>query len=539
VRRAAAEGSLLLLLVGAHCGCGTEAGVSSPNGEPRRGGVAVVGSISDVDAWNEYVSAQSFAVGLLRRIHLRLAQELGDAAEHPPSFEPLLAESWSFSDDRRRLVFRLREARWSDGRPITAHDVRFTWRAQTSSEVGWIGADTKRFIRDVVPVDPRTVSFEFEKVYPDQLSDAVEGGILPEHVYGRIPFSQWRFHDWSAERVGSGPFLLERYRPGDEIVLRRNPFYFRENAPRLDRLVVRIVPDGGSLLAQLFAGALDYVEGVSPEDAERARAFQDVEVLAFDVPQFDYIGWNGKRPPFDDPAVRRAMTLATDREGIVEQLLRGYGRPSAGPLLSFWWMRDPTLGAWPHDPRQAELILDRKGLVRRPGQPIRSFRDGRPFEVELITNAGNRLREAVLVKIQEDLRRVGVGVRLRPLEMKALRQRVASGDFDAYLGGWRFSGKLDLAPLFASDALPPSGNNVVAYRSPEMDRLLASLREARDWFETKPVYAAIQKLLHEDQPYTFLYEAQRLAVRGPRLRGVEVDIPADPLARVERWWVVR
>lgn len=527
---------LLALLATAPCGCKSGAGEPPPAEQPRRGGVAVLGSITDVDAWNEYVSAQSFTVGLLRRIHLRLAQELGDAAEHPPSFEPLLAESWSFSDDRLALTFRLREARWSDGAPVTASDVRFTWRAQTSPEVAWVGAEAKRLIRDVVAVDPRTVVFRFERAYPDQLADACEGGILPEHVHGRVPFPLWRTHDWSAERVGSGPFLLERWSPGAEIVLSRNSLYFRRESPRLDRLVVRIVPDAGSLLTQLLAGALDYVEGISPEDAVRARAAPGVRVLAFDAPQFDYVGWNARRPPFEDAAVRRAMTLAVDRRGIVEELLLGYGRVSAGPLLSFWWMRDPGLEPWPFDPEQARRILEGRGFSARPRDGL-LVRDGRPFEIEIATNAGNRLREAVLVKLQAQLRRIGVEARVRPLEMKALRQKVSSGDFDAYLGGWRFTGKLDLAPVFASDAVPPAGGNVVGYRSAEMDRLLAALRDAADWRAMKPIYAAIQRRLHEDQPYTFLYEAQRLAAVGPRLREADIEIPADPLARIERWWV--
>ncbi len=527
---------LSILLVPALPGCRSGAGEPPGAEGPHRGGVAVLGSITDVDAWNEYVSAQSFAVGLLRRIHLRLAQELGDAAEHPASFEPLLAESWSFSDDRLVLTFRLRETRWSDGVPITASDVRFTWRAQTSPEVAWVGADAKRLIRDVVAVDPRTVAFHFERAYPDQLADACEGGILPEHVHGRVPLSEWRTHDWSAERVGSGPFLLERHSPGAEIVLSRNPLYFREGAPRLDRLVVRIVPDAGSLLTQLLAGALDYVEGISPEDAARAGTAPGVRIVAFDVPQFDYVGWNARRPPFEDAAVRRAMTLAVDRSGIVEQLLRGYGRVSAGPLLSFWWMKDPGLEPWPFDPARAREILQARGFSPRPGDGV-LVRNGRPFEIEITTNAGNRLREAVLVKLQEQLRRIGVVARVRPLEMKALRQKVSSGDFDAYLGGWRFTGKLDLAPVFGSDAIPPAGGNVVGYRSAEMDRLLAALREAADWKAMKPIYAAIQRRLHEDQPYTFLYETQRLAAVGPRLREADIEIPADPLARIERWWV--
>ena len=214
-----------------------------------RGGALVVGSTVDADAWNEYVSQQTFAINLLRRIYARLAQEQGDASEHPPSFEPLLATSWSFSADGLTLTFKLRDATWSDGTPLTAGDVRFTWTAQTSPEVGWTGASFKERIKDVEVVDPHTVAFRFDRAYPEMLADAIEGGILPEHVFGRVPFAGWRTNDWSQVRIGSGPFLLESWRPGEEIVLVRNPRYVNSDRPLLDKVVVRIVPDIGNDVA--------------------------------------------------------------------------------------------------------------------------------------------------------------------------------------------------------------------------------------------------------------------------------------------------
>jgi len=233
---------------------------------PARGGTAVLGSISDVDSWNEMCSQQTFANDLLRRIYLRLADPLGDSRDHPPTFEPSLAESWRASDDGRSLIFRLREASWSDGEPVTARDVRFTWTAETSPEVAWTGASSKEHIREVEVVDERTVAFHFDRSYPDQLADAVDGAILPEHVFGSIPFGEWRTHDWSEIRIASGPFVLERHAPGEEIALVRNPRYFRKDRPLLDRIVVRIVPDAAALLTQLLAGSVDYMEGIAPKE---------------------------------------------------------------------------------------------------------------------------------------------------------------------------------------------------------------------------------------------------------------------------------
>jgi peptide/nickel transport system substrate-binding protein len=494
----------------------------------QRGGTLVMGSPVDADAWNEYVSQQTLASNLLHRIYARLAQEQGDARLHPPSFAPLLAESWSVSADGLTLTFKLRDATWSDGTPLTAGDVRFTWTAQTTPAVGWTGASSKERIKDVQVVDPHTVAFRFERAYPEMFADAVEGGIVPEHVFGKVAFADWRTHDWSQERVGSGPFLLTGWKPGEQITLGRNPRYVQKDRPFVDEIVVRIVPDVGNLETQLAAGAIDYLEGVPPQDAKRVGATQGVSLIVFENPMFDYVGWNGAKKPFDDPEVRRALTLGIDRQAIVEDLLYGYGRVSTGPLLSSWWAADPDLAAWPYDPDQARRILAAKG-----------YDAAHPLSFELTTNAGNRVREAVTIKIQEQLSRIGVKVSPRTFEMKAFRERNVAGNYDAYVAGWRFNGKLDLASIFGSKAIPPAGSNVVAYRSDEVDRLLAAIGDASDWHDAKSAYAKLARRIHDDQPYTFLYEGKRIAAVGPRLKGLTIDVPSDPLARIESCWLAR
>jgi len=454
-----------------------------------------------------------------------LAQEPGSSEAGPGAYTPLLAESWSFSEDGRALSFRLREATWSDGRPITAEDVRFTWLAQVSEEVAWVGVQAKEHITDVEVVDPLTVTFHFDLDYPYQLADAVEGGILPQHVFGRIPFDQWTSHDWSQLSIASGPFMLESHRPGLETVLARNPLYFATGLPMADRVVVRYVPDVSNLLAQLRAGEIDYVEGVPPRDASRLAGNPDLTLIAFAYPAYDYLGWNGNRAPFNDPDVRRALTLAIDRQALVEDLLYGYGQVSNGALPSSWWGAAPDIAPWPYDPDEARRILSAKGYGEAGG--------GRVLEMELLTNSGNRLREDMLVKIQEQLSRVGVQARVLPLEMRSMREKVTAGDYDGYLGGWVFSGRVELDVFFQTGA----PYNVVGYSSTEADSLFRELSGCAQWDAMAPLLRRLQQRIHQDQPYTFLYETKRIAAHGPRVGGVEIDIPSDSLARLERFWV--
>jgi peptide/nickel transport system substrate-binding protein len=527
----------LTFILSAGCGGPAPPDVPPTSDGPRQGGTLVLGSISDVDSWNEYLSQQSFAGNLLRRIFLRLAQEQGAGNSSPLAYRPLLAESWEFSEDGRTLTFRLRQASWSDGTPISSSDVRFTWLAQTSPDVPWAGGASKEHITDVEAIDDRTVAFHFDSNYPFQLADAVEGGILPAHLFGPVPFELWASYDWAQIKVGSGPFLLGSHRPGQETVLVRNPYYYDEGYPLLDRVVVRYVPDINNLLTQLLAGDIDYVEGVPPRDAHRLVANRDIVVVTFDYPGYDYIGWNGSGPPFNDALLRRAMTLAIDRQALVEDLLYGYGRVSNGPLPSSWWGADRDLQPWPFDPGQARRLLAERGYATTNDDGSAAS-GGRTLELTLLTNSGNRLREDMLVKIQEQLARIGVRAHTQPLEMRTMREKVGSGNYDAYLGGWVFVGKVEIGMFFGSVGLPPQGYNVVNYRSPEVDRLLGVLGEATQWQDMKATLDEIQSNIHEDQPYSFLYETKRVAAYGPRLRGVTIDIPSDPLAHLERFWVV-
>jgi len=526
---------LLGLVLAAGCAPAGDPAAANALAEPVRGGTVVLGSISDVDAWNEYLSRQTFTVGLLRRIYLGLAQEQGDTSEHPPSYAPLLAESWEFSDDGRALTFHLRAASWSDGRPVSAGDVRFTWLAQTSEHVPWVGLSSKRYVEDVEVLDERTVRFVFDRIYPNQLGDAVNGGILPEHVFGAVPFEAWPTEDWSTARVGSGPFLLEEHRPGEQITLRRNERYFEPGLPLLDRVVVRIVPDATSLLTQLRSGEIDYMENLSPDQASRLAGASDIALVPFDYPGVEYIGWNGSAPPFDDPRVRRALTLAIDRDALVEDLLYDFGRVGRGPVLSSWWSANHELTPWPYDPDEARSILRELGFSVRNADGSNTPGE-RTLELDLMTNNGNRLRESILVKVQEQLSRVGIRVDVRSVEMRTLGRAVVGSEFDGYLMGSVYSPQ-DLPSIFGSRYAPPQGANYVGYRSPEVDRLLEELDRAERWQETKATLDAIQRRIHEDQPYTFLYESVRIAAHGPRLNGVEIDIPADPLARLEHYWV--
>ena len=192
-------------------------------GAPTAGGTLVIATQNDIAGVNELVSgASSFTQEVIERMYLDLFEEQPDFTEHPPSFEPNLAESAEWSDDRLTLTVRLRDGvTWSDGVPLTAEDVRWSWQAQTSPGVAWAYAQSKESITDVEVVDDLTVRFHFSHAYATQMSDVNEGVVLPRHVWSELPFEEWPESEaWFRQHlVVSGPFRLASWRPQEEIVL--------------------------------------------------------------------------------------------------------------------------------------------------------------------------------------------------------------------------------------------------------------------------------------------------------------------------------
>jgi len=495
----------------------------------------VVATSVDFGGVNELVAPNvRFTREVQDLLFLGLVEERPDFADHPPSFAPALAERWELSPDGRELTFHLRaDARWSDGRPLTARDVEFTYRAQTAPEVAWPYADSKRVVESLRLVDERTVTFRLASPGPYRMVDVNDGRILPEHAWGEVPFAEWRASaDRFRERlVVSGPYTLARWRPGVELELAPNPHYRDDAAPRRP-VVFRVTPDSAALAERLLAGEFDFADGLQPLAAERVARADGLTLLASPSRQYDYVAWNLRRAPFDDAAVRRALTLAIDRRQLVDALWRGRAEVAAGPVPSYVWARDRELAPWPYDPERARALLAERGFADRDGDGVVE-RDGAPFAFELLSNAGNRLRADAAVMIQEQLARVGVRVTTRQLELNTLTELNLAGDFDATLLGWAIDTTLDFRPYFHS-AEQAEGWNFIALAHPGIDRALDDVRAAADAAATREPLVRLQRLLHEEQPYTFLWEPPRLAAARSGIDGVEIS-PLSGLASLPRW----
>ena len=505
---------------------------------PRRGGTAVIAVGSDLQSVNPLLgNTQLIADVTSRALFLTLLEEQPDFTEHPPTFAPRLAERYEWSPDHRTLTFHLRsDVVWSDGVPVDAEDVAWTFAAEKDPDVAWGGSYTKEQIDRLEVVDPHTVRFHFTQAYLAQLADANEGVILPKHVWAALPFKQWRSGGvWFRDHlVVDGPFEVESWTPQQELVLRRNPRYFEAGQPRLDRVVVRVLPDPTTMVTQLLAGTVDYVEQLTPTSAAQVRAAAQARVLAYPSRQFTAIAWNTKRPLFADAAVRRALTLAIDRQELVDTIWRGAATVSSSPLISSVWAHDRTLAPWPYDPEQAKKILAERGWSDHDGDGI-ADRGGRKFSFELTYNAGNRIRADAAVLIQNQLRRAGIEARPRALDHNEMVAENEAHRFDSSIVAWTIDTSLDMSYAFSTEAIA-EGTNFGSYSNPELDRLFATARLQTDPERAKAALVEAQRILHRDQPYTLLWEPQRLDGVAARLRDVQPNA-LSAYFNLRQWWI--
>ncbi|MCP4203315.1 MAG: hypothetical protein GY769_15440 [bacterium] len=513
-------------------------GTYTTGNESARGGTVVIATGVDITGVNQLTGGGSrFEQDILDQLFLSLFQEQPDYAEHPPTFEPELAQDYTWSEDGKTLRLLLRPGiEWSDGVPITAADVVWTYTAQVNPEVAWEEAQSKDAIERVVAFDDHTVEFRFSEVYSSRLSDLNEGVILPKHAWSKLPFSEWRGNEtWFLDNlVVSGPFMLARLQPQQQIVLERNENHFRQGYPKLDRLVFRVIPNRTNQVEHLLAGQVDFVEHVLPKRAADVERSGRTDLISKWHRQYTYIGWNGCQGLFEDASIRKAMTLAIDRESIVKALWGESARPAVSPILTSVWAFNPDLVPWPYDPDAARRLLAKAGWGDDDGDGYLD-KDGRKFSFELATNGDNQIRADVAVLVQEQLRKIGVEARVSLLEFNSLWARHQSHGVDAIISAWGIDTSLNLTYAFHTDSIE-DGKNYGCYSNAQVDELIALARRPARPEDAAPPLHRIQEILHEEQPYTFLWEPMRHYGVSKKVKNAQPN-PLSAYFNLDEWWL--
>jgi peptide/nickel transport system substrate-binding protein len=504
----------------------------------RSGGQVILAMLGDPDSLNPYLSTSAEADHIHRLIYPQLMVEHPDFAKEPPRFTPQIAESWEFSDDRKKLTFRLRkDAKWADDHPITARDVRFSWQVAKNKDVAWVGTSIKDFIHDVEVVDDHTVVLHYTEPSPYQVMDSNDGYIIPEHVFSKTPFGDWKTKaSWTAEAgVGGGPYRVTEYTDQQRVVLEANPRYFRPGFPRIPKVVFRIIKDRDATRDAMLSGGIHVLETAKAVDVKRYRDTGRFRFFHHASRAFSYIGWNCGRAPFDDPELRKALTLGIDRQDIVESVYFGYARVGCSPIITAFWAHDTSLEPWPYDPDECRRMLDALGWKSVDGGT--RARDGRPLSFTISTNSVNQERVQICTKIQAQLKKVGVDMKIEQVEPNTLAERLRVHDVEAWYGAWYVATKVDEKTMWHSSSRGRDAHNWANYANPRVDELIEKARVMMDFDQAKPLWHAFERIIHEEQPYTFMAEPEQLNFYRKEIRNVMSTAAPGPYANIEEWWL--
>jgi len=484
--------------------------------------------VSDFDSFNQFTSTDYDTGQVLRLMLYMPLVRLDDEM----NYEPYLAESAELSEDGRTLTFRLRDGiTWHDGTPVTADDVVWSVEMYMNPDLAFANIQYFQFVDRVEKVDDSTVVFHFNQVHSDALADFLEWVPMPKHLLENVSAAEMRNAPFNRAPVGNGPFRFVSWTPNQQVVFEANTD-FALGRPNLDRLVFRVIPEQTTELAELFTGRVDLIRGVPPSEAKRVEATRGARLVSYPSRAYAFVAWNARDSLFADPRVRRALTLAIDRQRIVDALLFGYGRVAVTDVMPFQWQFDESLEPWPYDPDAARELLAEAGWSDSDGDGVLD-RDGRPFRFTLETNQGNDLREDIIVIVQSNLRAVGIDAQPRLAEWNSLIDRLKRFDFQAVVTGWSVDFKFDPSETLGCDA---GVYNYPGYCNPRADSLVLRALTTLDHEEARPLWEAYQHIIHEEQPYTFLYYLDERLGISERLQGVKADARGH-LVSVHDWWI--
>ncbi len=433
------------------------------------------------------------------RVSRLIAPGLVGAAELGLGPTPGLAESLTSEDDRTWIARLRQDARFPDGRPVDAEDVRHTFATVMDPLMGspyrkvW-----EETLEKVEVLDARTVRLRLRRPYAALTTDLEGLGIVDRRG--------------GSETGGAGPYRIVE-RGTDRVVLARNPHYRPQ--PRTERLVVRTIRDPNSRVLALMGGSADLIEnGVTPLVLETLEHEPDLTVVYGASATVSYLGFNLEDPVLRDRRVRQAIAMAIDRRRLVAARLRGHAALAGGILDEGNPFFDPEARGWPYDPAAARRLLAEAG---HPHLELTWRTSALPDRIGLVR---------VMARMLAD---VGITIEVRPFEFATLMDDVRKGNFQLFSLQLTDVVEPDvLRAVFHSARIPTAANgwaglNRFRYRNAEVDGLLDQAVAVIDPQRRKPLYARAQRALAEDLPALPLWHEENVIVSRRALQGVRIS----------------
>ena len=419
-------------------------------------------------------------------------------------------ENGGMSADGLNWRLKFKEGiKWHDGTPFSAEDVKFTIELINNPDFRAGRRAGHELVRDIQVVSPTELTWRLEKPYAPYPAILSWTFIVPKHILGKE--ADPNTSSFNTAPVGTGSFKWVERVPGDHITLAAFEDYFGEG-PYLERLIFKYIPDMTVLYTQFQTGDVDYtgIQGISPDHYEEAKALAGRVVTPVPQPFVENIAFNLGLPVFQDQAVRDALYLAMDKQGLIEAIYYGLPTPTESFLPKESWAFNPDLPAHSYDPEKAKQILEDAGWVL--GADGVREKNGVRLEFTNSTTAGNHTREQAQQLLQQTWGEIGA-----KMSINNLPPAVMWGDYwmmskfeTAMVGiGFGIGPDPDANDFFSSKSIGAkggTGQNTTQYDSPEVDKLLADGASTVDKDKRKEIYRKMQEITRRDLPYLPIFQ---------------------------------
>jgi peptide/nickel transport system substrate-binding protein len=515
---------------------------------PARGGSIVVSVRTEPRSFNRLAASDTTTVFVATLTQAKLVR-INQATQRP---EPMLAESWTTSPDQRHVTLKLRhDAVFSDGHPFTADDAVFTFNAAYDERVGSSVGDSllvggKKLT--VTAADPYTVDITFPQPFAPGVELLDNLPMLPRHKLEAAlkdgTFAKtWGLSTPPSEIVCVGPFLLSQYVPGQRLVFDRNPRYYRKASdgtqlPYLDRITVEIIPDQNAELLRLESGQIDSMTSeIAPEayaSLKRAAEAGRVKLLDLGIGYNANAFWFNLKPgAFTGDAraawlqrdeLRRAISMAVDRQRYADTVFLGAGVPVYGPETpankQWYWAEQPKT---PYDPSAAKALLASIGLVDKNGDGVLEDGNNQPAHFTLMTQKGRPELERGANVIRSDLEKIGLKVDVAALDASAVIQGIITAKYESVFFN---PDRSALDPAVSPDFWFSYGAAHVwnmGQKTPattwerDIDELMSRQMTAADPAERKRLYVEMQKIFSEHLPVIYFVAPRIYVAASSRL----------------------
>ena len=456
---------------------------------------------------------------------------------------PMLAASvptqsnGGISKDGLTITYHLRrDVKWTDGVPVTAADVKWTWQAMMNPDNNVVTRHGYDDVKSIDTPDPATVVVHLKNRFSPFIntffadSDAPYA-IAPAHVLSKYPnINQIPFN--SDPSVSDGPFKFVRWVHGDHVELASNDRFFL-GKPGLEHIYLRIIPDENTTVNLLRTHEIDWMFEASIDNYPSIQSVPGVRIAWDEINGYEDVQLNVARPYLQDPRVRDAVAYGIDKKRLIQTSTYGQQRIATEDQPPFMWSYDPNVPLVPFDPAKARALLESAGWS--PGSDGIMTKNGQRLTLVMVSNNSNRTRRKNSVVIQASLRQAGVDVQIKYFPGDVLFAPAGeggilqSGKFDLSLAGWSAGIDPDDSTQFTCANLAPAGYNYSRYCNPDMEAAQKTALENYDQPTRKKAYSLIQHYLYRDKPMLFLWW-QRF------MQPVNVDFKGfAPNPAIENW----